>query len=205
MNSSSITTSTMYLTTNTGTVDPEGKDKYIRVDLKDDAGNITVLTPVVIKYNTTAATLEITFISHDRVSCEYVLRKKTEAGAVVDDTDYASLMLFSVESNQDIVQWKVAAYKSSSAPDHPYPSPETSGESITPMTKVTGSHSSTGYTGTIAQSTVDKKHWDVIVDGLDYRNALGGSASTNIDGTYWVVVFAQNKAGIWSVAGTPVA
>ena len=107
-------------------------------------------------------------------------------------------MVFTVKSSQDVIEWKVCAYTNDSGQAHSYPAVDTAGTSQTAITKLTGSISN-GYTGTNAANS-SIRVWNVIVDGNDYRNALGGSSSVNVDGTHYVAVYVKNKAGLWSKA-----
>lgn len=65
------------------------------------------------------------------------------------------------------------------------------------MSKRTGSYATQGY----SQTGLSVKSWTVTVDGQDYKTALGGNSIE--DGIYYIVVFGQNLAGQWSIAGTP--
>jgi len=195
----------------------DGDTKTIRVKLKDNAGNISSEATASFIYNPRRAELFISEVSHPRISCSHIKRKTTSGGNVVDESniiidyddsssttadrytieDYADVVAFKVKSGetgngQTIVEWKVAAYTT-------YPSSDVSGETVTAMTKRNGSYSTTGYSNTIAGGT---KVWHVVIDGQDYRTALGGSASTNKDGLHYIVVFGKNQAGLWSLAGT---
>ena len=62
------------------------------------------------------------------------------------------------------------------------------------MAKREGSYATQGYSQTGLSITT----WTVIIDGQDFRTAVGA------DGIHYIVVFGQNLAGQWSVAGTPV-
>ena len=68
------------------------------------------------------------------------------------------------------------------------------------MAKRDGSYAIQGY----SQTGLNVTTWSVIIDGQDFRTAVGGSESINKDGIHYIVVFGQNLAGQWSVAGTPV-
>lgn len=219
MTANSITTAanTYYLTQNPSGSAAEGVNKTITVHLKDDAGNITELTSVVKVLNQTPPVLTITEYTHNRISCEYVLRK--DGSSTISDVanDYASLATFKVTSTQQIAEWKVAAYvgtlsgasSDATAANGGYPTSSTSGSSVTAIVKQTGSHSATDYSKTIASSWPTT--WVIQVDGIDYQAALrsrkGISSPTagDVDGIHYIVVFAKNRAGVWSVAGTAVS
>ena len=62
------------------------------------------------------------------------------------------------------------------------------------MAKREGSYATQGY----SQTGLNVKSWTVTVDGQDFRTAVGK------DGIHYIVVFGQNLAGKWSVAGTKV-
>lgn len=196
MTGTTTLTGLLYCTDNPAGSSADGLVKTVYAKLKDDAGNETTLTAATFRYNPNSATLTISNITHNRISCTHVERKTSSGSTVSDVTgDYADLMSFTVTSDQTIVEWKIAAYQAGH-----YPASDTRGNTVTPITKLTGSHSSTGYTA----SSVSVSSWIVEVDGADYRNALGGSASVNVDGIHYVVAFAKNEAGVWSIAGTAV-
>ena len=187
-------TDTLYCTDNPAGSPATGVEKKVYCKLKDNAGWETTLTFTSFVYNPNAAELTISGVNHARISCTHVLRL-TSSGSTVSPVanDYADMMNFTVTSNQTITEWKVAAYTT-------YPAASTSGSTVTPITKLDGSYSTTGYT---SGGTVSVLTWNVIVDGRDFRNAVGGSASVNVDGTHYIVVFGKNEAGTWTLAGTP--
>ena len=96
-------------------------------------------------------------------------------------------MTFTVNSPQTIQAWKVCAYTA-------YPEANVAGDTVTAMTKRDGSYAVQGY----SQTGVSIKTWIVTIDGQDFRTAVGK------DGIHYIVVFGQNLAGKWSLAGTPV-
>ena len=102
-------------------------------------------------------------------------------------------MTFTVNSPQTIQAWKVCAYTA-------YPDATTSGATVTAMAKRSGSYATQGY----SQTGLNVKSWTVTIDGQDFRTAVGGSETVNKDGIHYIVVFGQNLAGQWSVAGTAV-
>ena len=60
------------------------------------------------------------------------------------------------------------------------------------MSQRVGSYSTSGYAATGVKTT----SWTVVIDGQDFRNAV------STDGLHYIIVFGQNKAGTWSIAGT---
>ena len=136
--------------------------------------------------------MTITSVSHQRISCTHELRVRIpdgESEAKPIDGDYADVVTFTVSSQQTIQAWKVCAYTAEA-----YPSDGTSGDTVTAMAKREGSYATQGY----SQTGLNVKSWTVTVDGQDFRTAVGK------DGIHYIVVFGQNLAGKWSVAGTAV-
>ena len=188
-----ITTDTLYCTANTADAPADGVTKHVYIKLKDDAGNVSA-APVeaTFIYNPRPTELTITSVSHQRISCTHELRVRIpdgESEAKPIDGDYADVVTFTVSSQQTIKAWKVCAYTAEA-----YPSNATSGDAVTAMAKREGSYATQGY----SQTGLNVKSWTVTVDGQDFRNAVGK------DGIHYIVVFGQNLAGKWSVAGTPV-
>ena len=68
------------------------------------------------------------------------------------------------------------------------------------MEKRPDSYATQGY----SQTGISVETWTVTIDGQDFRNAVGGSETVNKDGIHYIVVFGQNLAGQWSIAGTAV-
>ena len=193
----SITTETLYCTTNQADAPADGVTKYVYIKLKDDAGNVSP-DPVVATfiYNPRTAELTISSVSHQRISCTHKPRLRIpdgESSASEITNDYADIVSFTVNSPQKIQAWKVCAYTD-------YPESTLRGDAVTAMAKREGSYATQGYSQTGLSITT----WTVIIDGQDFRTAVGGSESINKDGIHYIVVFGQNLAGQWSVAGTPV-
>jgi len=194
LTAASITTDTLYCTANSGS-NANGETKTIYGKLKDDAGNVTSLTSSSFIYNPNTAEITISNVSNERISCVHVLRKTVNEGTVSDLTTYADLMSFTVNSDQNLVEIKVAAYA-----DEDFPTATTTGAQITTAALVAGQGSNgANYNATGNPITLPIT---VIIDGKDYRAALGGSDQVNVDGTHYVLVFGKNNAGLWSVAGT---
>lgn len=188
-----VTTSTavLYCTTNPANAPAEGVTKEIYIQIKDDAGNISDPVKTTFVYNPRAAELEIYEISHQRISCSHEPRKRLDdtqesPKPAIDLTDYADVVTFKVDSTQELQAWKVCAYTN-------YPEADVRGDSVTAMTQRAGSYSTSGYTATGVKTT----SWTVVIDGQDFRNAV------STDGLHYIIVFGQNKAGTWSIAGTP--
>ena len=134
--------------------------------------------------------MTITSVSHQRISCTHELRVRIpdgESEAKPIDGDYADVVTFTVSSQQTIQAWKVCAYTE-------YPNANVAGDTVTAMAKRSGSYATQGY----SQTGLNVKSWTVTVDGQDFRTAVGK------DGIHYIVVFGQNLAGKWSVAGTAV-
>lgn len=190
-----VTTSTYYCTANASDAPADGVTKHVYIKLKDDAGNVTGPIEATFIYNPRPTELTITSVNHQRISCVHNLRIKIDDGDTEAHTltgDYADVVSFTVSSPQTIQAWKVCAYTT-------YPSSSTSGESVTAMAKRSGSYATQGY----SQTGLSVKSWTVTVDGQDFRTAVGGSATVSKDGIHYIVVFGQNLAGQWSIAGTP--
>lgn len=186
-----ITTGTLYCTANTADAPADGVTKHVYIKLKDDAGNVSA-TPVeaTFIYNPRPTELTITSVSHQRISCTHELRVRIpdgESEAKPIDGDYADVVTFTVSSQQTIQAWKVCAYTK-------YPDANVAGDTVTAMAKRSGSYATQGY----SQTGLNVKSWTVTVDGQDFRTAVGK------DGIHYIVVFGQNLAGKWSVAGTAV-
>lgn len=187
----SITTETLYCTANPADAPADGVTKYVYIKLKDDAGNISP-DPVVATfiYNPRTAELTISSVSHQRISCTHKPRLRIpdgESSASEITNDYADVISFTVNSPQTIQAWKVCAYTD-------YPESTLRGDAVTAMAKREGSYATQGY----SQTGLSIITWTVIIDGQDFRTAVG------TDGIHYIVVFGQNLAGQWSVAGTPV-
>ena len=197
LSAAEITTDLLYCTPNPADAPADGVTKCVYVKLKDDAGNISP-DPIVATfiYNPRAAELTISSVSHQRISCIHELRIRIPDGESEASTitgDYADVVTFTVNSPQTIQAWKVCAYTT-------YPDATTSGATVTAMAKRSGSYATQGY----SQTGLSVKSWTVTIDGQDFRKAVGGSETVNKDGIHYIVVFGQNLAGQWSVAGTAV-
>ena len=197
LSAAEITTDLLYCTPNPADAPADGVTKCVYVKLKDDAGNISP-DPIVATfiYNPRAAELTISSVSHQRISCIHELRIRIPDGESEASTitgDYADVVTFTVNSPQTIQAWKVCAYTT-------YPDATTSGATVTAMAKRSGSYATQGY----SQTGLSVKSWTVTIDGQDFRKAVGGSETVNKDGIHYIVVFGQNLAGKWSIAGTPV-
>ena len=191
LSAAEITTDLLYCTPNPADAPADGVTKCVYVKLKDDAGNISP-DPIVATfiYNPRAAELTISSVSHQRISCTHELRIRIPDGESEASTitgDYADVVTFTVNSPQTIQAWKVCAYTD-------YPESTLRGDAVTAMAKREGSYATQGYSQTGLSITT----WTVIIDGQDFRTAVGK------DGIHYIVVFGQNLAGQWSVAGTPV-
>lgn len=192
-----ITTGTYYCTQNPSDAPADGVTKHVYIKLKDDAGNISA-NPIeaTFIYNPRTAELVISNVSHQRISCTHQLRVHIPSGESEASTitgDYADVVTFTTSCEQTIQAWKVCAYTT-------YPASDTHGDAVTAMAKRSGSYATQGY----SQTGLSVKTWTVTIDGQDFRTAVGGSASVNKDGIHYIVVFGQNLAGQWSIAGTPV-
>lgn len=197
LSAAKVTTDLLYCTTNPADAPADGVTKYVYIKLKDDAGNVSP-DPIVATfiYNPRTAELTISGVSHQRISCTHELRLHIPDGGssvLPVDSDYADVISFTVNSQQTIQAWKVCAYTD-------YPESTIRGDAVTAMAKRDGSYAIQGY----SQTGLNVKTWSVIIDGQDFRTAVGGSESINKDGIHYIVVFGQNLAGQWSVAGTPV-
>ena len=186
-----ITTDTLYCTTNPADAPADGVTKHVYIKLKDDAGNISP-DPIeaTFIYNPRSTELTISNVSHQRISCTHELRVRIpdgESEASPIDGDYADVVTFTVSSQQTIQAWKVCAYTT-------YPEANVAGDTVTAMAKRDGSYAVQGY----SQTGVSIKTWTVTIDGQDFRTAVGE------DGIHYIVVFGQNLAGKWSLAGTAV-
>lgn len=197
LSAAKVTTDLLYCTTNPADAPADGVTKYVYIKLKDDAGNVSP-DPIVATfiYNPRTAELIISGVSHQRISCTHELRLHIPDGgssALPVDSDYADVISFTVNSQQTIQAWKVCAYTD-------YPESTIRGDAVTAMTKRDGSYAIQGY----SQTGLNVTTWSVIIDGQDFSTAVGGSESINKDGIHYIVVFGQNLADQWSVAGTPV-
>ena len=209
----------VFYCTNNAATSYDGEDKTVYLVLKDDAGNISQPVSAQFRYNPITAELTISQVSHARISCTHELRKTTEAGDVINlvpsgqsvANDYADVVSFHVHCDQTIEEWKVAAYSKLYANENlsgaGYPSSDLSGGSVSlnVISARQGTYSTSGYHA----SNVSVKDWNIIIDGQDFRAAIqaittGATASTNVDGTHYIIVFGKNNAGTWSVAGTAI-
>ena len=186
-----ITTDTLYCTANPADAPADGVTKHVYIKLKDNAGNVSP-DPIeaTFIYNPRSTELTISNVSHQRISCTHELRVRIpdgESEASPIDGDYADVVTFTVSSQQTIQAWKVCAYTT-------YPEANVAGDTVTAMAKRDGSYAVQGY----SQTGVNIKTWTVTIDGQDFRTAVGE------DGIHYIVVFGQNLAGKWSLAGTAV-
>ena len=185
-----VTTDVLYCTVNPADAPADGVTKCVYVKLKDDAGNIMGPVEATFVYNPRPTELTITSVSHQRISCTHELRIRIPDGedsASPITGDFADIVSFTVNSPQIVQAWKVCAYTK-------YPSSNITGDTVTAMTKREGSYATQGY----SQTGLSVTAWTVTIDGQDFRNAVG------TDGIHYIVVFGQNLAGKWSIAGTPV-
>lgn len=189
-----ITTNVFYCTDNAANA-VSGETKHIYVKILDDADNISDQITTSFVYNPRAAELVISNVSHDRISCVHTERLDNTEGTISTLTgDYADVVTFNVTSDQTIKAWKVTAYTT-------YPTSNVDGSSVTAIAERTGSYSTSHYSRsgiTIGANTP----WTVVIDGQDFRTAVGGSDSVNKDGVHYIIVFGQNEADTWSIAGT---
>lgn len=182
-----------YLTDNASTATADGEVKSIYLQLKDDAGNIWTSDAYTITYAPGAPEVTISNVSHYVISCVHELRKTGTGTNITDVTgDYCDMISFKVTTNMNVQQWKVCAYKSDS-----FPSTSDDPAKATPIAAREGTYSTSGYSAT----GVKTNNFTVIVDGQDYRAALGGSASVSVDGIHYIVVYVQGENGNWSAVG----
>lgn len=197
LSNETVITDTLYCTLNAADAPANGVTKHIYVKFKDDAGNIST-TPIeaTFIFNPRPAELTISNVSHQRISCTHQLRIHIPNGDTSASTligDYADIVSFTVNSSQIVQAWKVCAYTT-------YPDATTRGDSVAAMEKRPDSYATQGY----SQTGISVETWTVTIDGQDFRNAVGGSETVNKDGIHYIVVFGQNLAGQWSIAGTAV-
>lgn len=207
----SIVTPVYWCTTNPEGSSVEGVTKTVYIKLKDNAGNVSNAITATFVYNPVAATVTISNISHQIISCVHARRKQTSGSTVSDITandlngyaTYTDMMSFVVTSTQAIDEWKVVAYRVVDQANPDYPASDADGSQFNAITKLSGSHITGSYSASNVSSVSDVTSFIAQVDGADFRNALGGSASVNRDGIHFIIVFVKNKAGTWSYAGTP--
>ncbi len=194
-----VLTPVLYCTDNPDNAPADGVEKFIHIKIRDDAGNLSSTQTASFVYNPATAELVISNLTHNRISCSHVQRKTggdpTPVAAITGD--YADKVSFTVSCKQTIQEWKVAAFTV-----FPNNGNEVRGDSVMPMVMREQGSSTSGY----HQSGVAVTSWTVQVDGQDYRNAirsaLGAGSTAEVDGTYYIIVFGKNLAGVWSVAGT---
>jgi len=199
LSANSITTNVLYATANaSATGNGEEKTVYCKLREKDNPSVVTNLTSASFIYNPMAAVLMVDNVTDFRISCVHTFRKQTSGGVVSDQSKYADIVSFDVDTvnGQALVELQVAAFTV-------FPSQDFDGSDLTTQKIVatTGSNGG-GYHQTGNPLTLPAQ---VIIDGKDYRAALGGSDQTNVDGDHYVVVFGKNTANVWSVAGFAIS
>ena len=163
-------------------------NKTIYLKLKDNAGN-EGLVQYDFTYDITNPTVDI--ISSDGygvVSCSEVKRVVILNNEVTRSQDDANIITFTFRPSEYIQAFKVCAYEDTQT---------AAGNLVDPATAV-AIPITNGSENTSASSLNTISDQTVIIDGRDYRAALGWDGETSVDGLHVIVVYVQDLAGQWS-------
>ena len=188
----------LYCTAGAGT-------KTIYLKVKDNAGNISAAVSATFTYDTSAPTVNISDVDHNRISKVHEYRISSTPNAYADETK------FSFTPDVAIQAYKVCAYLNETDAKLEYPATEDqalinawvakqvaipqTGDTISGLTPASVNMHATGLNSSTKV--------DCLIKGADYEYALKqrpGAPADNVDGAHYVVVYVENLAGNWSVA-----
>lgn len=188
----------LYCTAGAGT-------KTIYLKVKDNAGNISAAASATFEYDTSAPTVNISDVDHNRISKVHEYRLSSTPNAYADETK------FSFTPDVAIQAYKVCAYLTKADAKLEYPTTEDqtqinewvarqaaipqTGDTIPDLTPASVNMHATGLNSSTKV--------DCLIKGADYEYALKqrpGASEDSVDGAHYVVVYVENLAGNWSVA-----
>ena len=188
----------LYCTAGAGT-------KTIYLKVKDNAGNISDAVFATFVYDTSAPTVNISDVDHNRISKVHEYRISSTPNAYADETK------FSFTPDVAIQAYKVCAYLTKADAKLEYPTTEDqtqinawvtnqvaipqTGDTIPGLTPASVNMHATGLNSSTKV--------DCLIKGADYEYALKqrpGASEDSVDGAHYVVVYVENLAGNWSVA-----
>lgn len=179
--------------------------KTIYLKVKDNAGNISAAVSATFVYDTSAPTVNISDVDHNRISKVHEYRISSTPNAYADETK------FSFTPDVAIRAYKVCAYLTKADAKLEYPTTEDqtqinawvanqvaipqTGDTIPGLTPASVNMHATGLNSSTKV--------DCLIKGADYEYALKqrpGASEDSVDGAHYVVVYVENLAGNWSVA-----
>ena len=182
--------SNYFLTTGDG-------EKHVYLKVRDNVGHVSTEIYSIVVLDTTLPLVNISGVTNYRVSCQHVLRKQGTGSSITDKTgDYCDVTTFSFTPNEKIIGYKICAYTTEAAAKAADPATATP---IAQSYQVSGSYLSSLLSATGVSYDANAAV-SIALCGEDYRTALGGSDSTNVDGAHYVVVYVQDEAEQWSSA-----
>lgn len=175
-----MTVTGLYCTPNASS-STSGELKSIYLKVKDDAGNVSeAIEPRTFTYDPSEAVISISDISAHTISCVHTHRRTS--ASEVDSTRYNDEVTFTFTPDSTIISYKVCAFADQDSAKN------ADGATATAIGNAHGS-SNMAATGISASTAVNCK-----IMGEDLQ------AQVVNDGLYYIVVFAQNDAGVWSKA-----
>ena len=188
----------LYCTAGAGT-------KTIYLKVKDNAGNISAAVSATFTYDTSAPTVNISDVDHNRISKVHEYRISSTPNAYADETK------FSFTPDVAIQAYKVCAYLTKADAKLEYPTIEdqtlinawVANQVAIPQTGDTISGLTPASVNMHATGLKSNTKVDCLIKGADYEYALKqrpGASEDSVDGAHYVVVYVENLAGNWSVA-----
>lgn len=188
----------LYCTAGAGT-------KTIYLKVKDNAGNISDAVFATFVYDTSAPTVNISDVDHNRISKVHEYRISSTPNAYADETK------FSFTPDVAIQAYKVCAYLNEADARLEYPATEdqtlinawVANQVAIPQNGDTASGLTPASVNMHATGLKSNTKVDCIIKGADYEYALKqrpGASEDSVDGAHYVVVYVENLAGNWSVA-----
>ena len=188
----------LYCTAGAGT-------KTIYLKVKDNAGNISAAVSATFVYDTSAPTVNISDVDHNRISKVHEYRLSSTPNAYADETK------FSFTPSVAIQAYKVCAYLDEADAKLEYPTTEdqtlinawVANQVAIPQTGDTISGLTPASVHMHATGLNSNAKVDCMIKGADYEYALKqrpGAPKDSVDGAHYVVVYVENLAGNWSVA-----
>lgn len=181
--------------------------KSIYLAVMDTAGNISYLeAPCTFTLDETLPSVTISNVDHNRISTVHEAREicldTTGTHSKVDENlSFADEVKFTITPDSVIQAWKVCAYldeadaENGTAEDAPILSEEDAQYRPEPERSINMAGS-----GIRSDAAID-----CVIKGEDFECALlaraGKSNHGEVDGIHYVVVYVQDLAGLWSVAG----
>ena len=179
--------------------------KTIYLKVKDNAGNVSGAVSATFAYDTSAPTVNISDVDHNRISKVHEYRLSSTPNAYADETK------FSFTPDVAIQAYKVCAYLDEADAKLEYPTTEdqtlinawVANQVAIPQTGDTISGLTPASVHMHATGLNSNAKVDCMIKGADYEYALKqrpGASVDSVDGAHYVVVYVENLAGNWSVA-----